>query len=128
MGMRAAQLHHVPLDVTFMALLACAVARADQSEVVEFTVYAPMRDGAAEAMMVGLFVDWRDIAIGVDFELATVIGTILQMSHKIQHRQWSIYNALRKPECTIVNVQLVDTTPRGGFRLVHESGFWGGDR
>lgn len=53
-------------------------AHADERELVEFTMYAPMRDGVAESTMTGLFSDWRDIYIGVDLELATVAGTLLQ--------------------------------------------------
>merc|ERR1712149_36500 len=94
----AAVHYHFPLDVVLLALVTLAMARADNIDLVEVTLYAPMRDGAAEAMMVGLFTDWRDLCIGVDFELATTLGTMLQISHKIQHRRWTVFNALRKPE------------------------------
>eukprot|EP00972_Heterocapsa_arctica_P014539 2140117-Heterocapsa_arctica.AAC.1 len=60
-----------------------------------------MRDGASEGMMVGLFADWRHLAVGIDLELATVLGTMLQLTHTIQHRQWKPFNALRKPESTV---------------------------
>lgn len=124
----AAANHHVPFDITLMAMTMCAVAHADNSEMVEWTLYVPMRDGMSEGSMIGLFADWRDIALNVDFELATVLGCALQLNHIIQHRQWSVFNALRKPERTVVNVQVLEVEPRGGFKQIGEHGWWGGDR
>ena len=68
-----------------------------------------------ETMAIGLFADWRDITLRLDFELGTVLGTVLQVAHKIQHRQWSVFNALRKPERTVVNVQPLDFERVAGF-------------
>lgn len=79
-------------------------------------------------MGVGLFADWRDISFNVDFQLATTLGTVLQVSHKILHRQWSVFNALRKPERTVVNVQPLDFTKRAGFVHLGENLWHGGDR
>eukprot|EP00930_Biecheleria_cincta_P061276 TRINITY_DN46852_c0_g1_i1.p1 TRINITY_DN46852_c0_g1~~TRINITY_DN46852_c0_g1_i1.p1 ORF type:complete len:916 (+),score=127.99 TRINITY_DN46852_c0_g1_i1:342-2750(+) len=125
--MCAAAKYHVPFDITLLALLMCAIARADRTEVVEWTLYVPMRDGMTEASMVGLFADWRDLSMNVDFELATVLGSVLQLSHTIQHRRWSVFNALRKPERTVVNMQVLQVEQRNGFKQIGEHGFWGGD-
>lgn len=124
---KAALRYHVPLDIALLGLVACAMARADECEVVEFTLYAPMRDGVAEAMGLGLFSDWRDISVGVDFELATVLGTLMQLAHKIQHRQWTVYNALRKPERTVVNILPLDCAKRENFVNLSEHVLRGGD-
>jgi hypothetical protein len=125
---QACACYRLPLDVSLLGLVACAMARADETDVIELTLYAPMRDGVADAMAVGLFADWRDLAIGMDFELATTIGTLLQVYHKIQHRQWIVYNALRKPERTVVNIQPLDFEPRCGFVNLWENMWRGGDQ
>jgi len=103
------------------------MARADQVDFLDFTLYTPMRDGA-EAMAVGLFADWRDISVNVDFGLATTLGTTLQLSHKILHRQWSVFNALRKPERVIVNILPLDLQHRSGFVHLGENLWHGGDK
>lgn len=126
--MRAAENHRLPLDTTLLTLVACAMACADRADQLEFTVFVPMRDGLSEVSMVGLFSDWRDLAIGVDFELSTVLGTALQLNDTIQNRRWKVYNALRKPERFVVNMQLLDVEPRGSFKQLGEHLFWGGDR
>merc|ERR1712050_366864 len=79
-------------------------------------------------MMVGLFADWRDLSVSIDFELATILGTIVQISQKIQSRQWGVFNALRKPERTFVNVQTLDFERRAGFVPLGESMWRGGDQ
>jgi len=124
----AAAHYRVPLDVVLLAFLLGAKACADKSDLMEFTIYVPMRDGPAEAMMIGLFADWRDMAIAVDFELATVLGTVLQVSHAIQHRKWKVYNALRKPECTVINMQPLDVERKWHFHHEGENLWHGGDQ
>jgi len=126
--MRAAQNFRLPFDVTLLSLVASAMACADRTELLDFTVFVPMRDGLAEVSMVGLFADWRDIALSADFELSTVLGMALQVNHAIQHRRWQVYNALRKPERIVVNMQVLDVEPRGAFKQLGEHLFWGGDR
>merc|ERR1719456_1682324 len=74
----ASSRYHIPLDVLLLGLVVCSVAAADEADLVDFTLYSPMRDAPAEAMMIGLFADWRDLAVRVDFELATVLGTMMQ--------------------------------------------------
>lgn len=125
---RACELYRVPFDITLLALVACAFAQADRSNLVEFTVFVPMRDGPAEVSMVGLFSDWRDVVVSVDFDMATVLGTVLQLSHTIQNRNWQVFNPLRKPERSVVNMQLLDTDQRSHFKAINEQLFWGGDR
>jgi len=49
-----------PFDIVLLTLALCAIAHADQIDFVDFTVYVPMRDGTAEAMMIGLFADCSD--------------------------------------------------------------------
>jgi hypothetical protein len=125
---RTAVHYRVPLDVALLGVVTCAMSRADRSDFCDFTLYAPMRDGAAEAMAVGLFSDWRDLYASVDFDLATVLGTVLQLGHKIQHRQWSVFNALRKPERTVINIQPLDFEKRSGFKNLGENMWRDGDR
>ena len=48
---RTAVHHRVPLDIAILGIISCAMARADNSEFVDFTLYAPMRDGAATRRM-----------------------------------------------------------------------------
>jgi len=124
--------YHIPLDVILLGLVVCSLARADQAhgiqgDLIDFTLYSPMRDGPAEAMMMGLFADWRDLAVGVDIDSATVLGTMLQLLHAIQHRHWTPFNALRKPERTIVNIQPLDMEHRSHFSHLGENLWHGGD-
>lgn len=98
------------------------------NDLVEMTLYAPMRDGAAETTMIGLFSDWRDVAFGVDKELGTVIGTFLQIDYMVQHRKWTPFNAIRKPERTIVNMQPIDMEDRSHFLHAGENLWRGGDK
>jgi len=125
---RACACYRVPLDVGLLGLVACAMARTDGADFLEFTLYAPMRDGVSDAMSVGLFADWRDLSVSIDRDLATTLGTVLQVSHKIQHRQWSVFNALRKPERTVVNIQPLDFERRAGFVNLGENMWYGGDQ
>jgi len=125
---RTAVHYRVPLDVVLLGVVVCAMARADESEFCDFTLYTPMRDGASEAMLVGLFSDWRDLYASLDFDLATVLGTILQLYHKIQHRQWSVFNALRKDERTVINIQPLDFEKHAGFKNLGENMWRDGDR
>lgn len=123
----AAVHYQIALDISLLGVVACAIARADHSEFCDFTLYAPMRDGAADAMAVGLFADWRDLYVNVEFDSATVLGLMLQLSHKIQHRQWSPFNAVRKPERIVINFQPLDFQKRAGFKLLGENMWRDGD-
>ncbi|CAJ1406898.1 unnamed protein product [Effrenium voratum] len=125
---KASARYRLPLDVVLLGLVVCAMAQADRSDTVEITLYAPMRDGTGEAMAVGLFSDWRDLFLRVDFQFATVLGTVLHLYHKIQHRQWTVYNCLRKPERHVVNVQPLDFERKGGLMHVGENLWHGGDQ
>merc|ERR1712048_22117 len=126
--MRAAEHYSVPFDTTLLAMVACAMACVDKTESIELTLFAPMRDGPAEVTMIGLFSDWRDLVINVDFDLSTVLGIVLQLNYIIQNRKWTVYNALRKPDRTVVNMQLLDGERRSTFKQAAEHLFWGGDR
>jgi len=112
---KAAARSGIPMDVALLTLVVSAIAVADVVDVVEFTMYVPMRDGPAESTMVGLFADWRDLDVSVDFEFATVLGTALQLSHSIQHRRWVVFNALRKAERTVVNILPIDQETGSNF-------------
>lgn len=120
--------YRVPLDIALLGMVVCAMARADQADFCDFTLYTPMRDGATEAATVALFSDWRDLYVSMDFDLATMLGTVLQLGHKIQHRQWSVFNALRKPERVVVNIQPLDFQKRAGFKNLGENMWRDGDR
>jgi len=119
--------YRIPVDVILLGLVVCCMARADKSNTVDFTLYAPMRDGAAEIGMLGLFADWRDMTVGVDADMATVLGTMVHLLHTIQQRRWSPFNALRKPESCIVNIQPLDMEPRSHFTHLGENLWHGGD-
>lgn len=54
-------------------------------------------------------------------ELGTTLGTVLQLSHKIQQRQWTVFNALRKPERAVVNIQPLDFERRSGYLTMGEN-------
>ena len=119
----AASKHAVPFDAALLALTAIAVANASGVQELEFTLYVPLRDGVGEAGLCGLFADWRMLSIDVDTATATVLGVIQQVGHKIRCRQWSVYNALKKPEATMVNFQLLDSAEpsiRAGFTQIGE--------
>eukprot|EP00933_Yihiella_yeosuensis_P060909 TRINITY_DN63706_c0_g1_i1.p1 TRINITY_DN63706_c0_g1~~TRINITY_DN63706_c0_g1_i1.p1 ORF type:complete len:625 (+),score=92.06 TRINITY_DN63706_c0_g1_i1:96-1877(+) len=120
--------YRVPLDVGILGLVICAMARADAAELVDFTLYVPSRDGAAETLLLGLFADWRNLAVSVDLQLATVLGTLLQVNHKIQHRLWTNWNTLLKPEAIIVNIQPLDFEKHAGFMHLGEHMWRDGDR
>jgi len=124
---RAALQYRVPFDLALFGLVICAMARVDGSNTLEFTLYAPMRDGAAENMAVGLFADWRTLVVTADFQYSTVIGLLLQVTHKVLNRQWTVFNALHKPEATVVNIQPLDFQHHLGFVNLGENMWHGGD-
>ncbi|CAE7601677.1 unnamed protein product [Symbiodinium necroappetens] len=87
------------------------------------TLYVPMRDGL-EAGMVGLFADWRDICVPTHLEDATILGVLLDVADILRLRRWSVFDAVRKGERTVVNFDLRDSRRHdGGFRQVPEA-FW----
>lgn len=120
--------YRMPLDVGILGLMVCALARADETELVDLTLYTPQRDGAAQTMLLGLFSDWRDLSLSADFQLATTVGTLLQVSHKIQHRLWTSFNALRKPEAIVVNIQPLDFEKHADFMHLGENLWRDGDQ
>lgn len=112
-----------PLDALMLALSAAAIARATELDVVPMTLYVPMRDGPGEAGLVGLFADWRNIAVQTDKDKSTVIGVVLDVAHTLRTRRWAVFNAMTKPEATMVNFQPLDVVPpesRAGFAQVGE--------
>ena len=84
---QAALRHAVPFDAALLALTAIAVANAKEVEDLEFTLYAPTRDGVGEAGLCGLFADWRVLNISLDKMTSTVLGVVQQVGHKIRTRQ-----------------------------------------
>ena len=56
------EMYRVPADRLLLAILACAEARVCQTEWLEYTFYAPQRDGEIEGQLVGMFVDYRDMS------------------------------------------------------------------
>jgi hypothetical protein len=124
----AAAHYRIPFDVALLGLVVCAQARVEASDHLEYTLYAPMRDGLSDAMAVGLFSDWRDLSVSCDMDFSTILGTLLHINYKIQHRQWSVFNALRKPERTVVNIQPLDFQPCAGFHQLGENMWRDGDQ
>lgn len=45
-----------------------------------------------------------------------MLGTLLQLDHAIQHRKWVPFNALRKPERTVLNMLPLDVEHRSHFQ------------
>lgn len=87
--------------------------RASCHDVLDLTLYAPMRDGPGEAGFVGLYADWRDLTLSADVATATVVGVALDVAWKLRMRRWAPFNALRKSEAIIINFQPLDAAPRG---------------
>jgi len=109
-----ARMYGAPLDALLLALSVVGIARASDLDTVELTLYVPLRDSPGEASSVGLFADWRDVTIRVDKTTGTVLGVVLDVAHLLRNRQWGVYNAIRKPEATVVNFQPLDAAPPGG--------------
>eukprot|EP00746_Dinoflagellata_sp_MGD_P151200 gnl/MRDRNA2_/MRDRNA2_82856_c0_seq1.p1 gnl/MRDRNA2_/MRDRNA2_82856_c0~~gnl/MRDRNA2_/MRDRNA2_82856_c0_seq1.p1 ORF type:complete len:905 (+),score=154.03 gnl/MRDRNA2_/MRDRNA2_82856_c0_seq1:84-2717(+) len=121
----------VPLDVTLLALGAAAIMRADGSNSLDLTLYAPMRDGPGDAGAVALCADWREIVVRGDIDTATVLGVVLDVATILRTRRWAVFNAFRKPECVMVNFQLSDAAQgngRAGFNLVGEEHYRYGEK
>ncbi|CAE8651959.1 unnamed protein product [Polarella glacialis] len=119
----AAAAYSCPFDALLLALTVIATARSAGLEEVEFTLYVPLRDGPGEASLSGLFADWRVLTVRTDVSTSTVLGVVLDVAHKLRNRQWGIYNALKKPEASMVNFQLLDAAPpssRAGFVQIGE--------
>jgi len=114
----------IPTNYVLLALAVISIARAGGEELVEMTLYVPMRDGF-ETGLVGLFADWRDIAILVSREDATIIGVILQLADTLRLRNWSVFNPLRRPERTIVNFD-VRGFRHGSFWQLRQQDWQGG--
>merc|ERR1719401_2489859 len=53
---------------------------------------------------------------------------MFHLLYVIQNRQWTPFNALRKPERTIVNIQPLDMEPRSHFTHLGENLWHGGDK
>lgn len=68
------------------------------------------------------------MAVSLDFQLSTVLGTLLQLVYIVQHRQWKPFNALAKPERTVINVQPLDMEKRSHFKHLGENLWLGGDQ
>ncbi|CAE8617061.1 unnamed protein product [Polarella glacialis] len=109
----------IPLDYLLLSLTVLGVARASNQETVEMTLYVPMRDGQ-EVSMVGLFADWRDITVSVPREHATVLGVTLQITDLLRQRRWAVFDALRKPDRTVVNFMPLDPHSRCGFQQLQD--------
>merc|ERR1719499_2324434 len=79
--------------------------------------------------MVGLFADWRDIAVAVPKAGATTLGVVVQVADILRQRRWSVYNALRKPERTVCNFMHLDPqASRGPFKQLEDAQWSGGDQ
>ena len=61
----------------------------------------------------GLYADYRDVSVQIPYDSATVIGVLLEFSHKIQNREWNSYNSLNQQDRTLVNFLMQDRIPRG---------------
>jgi len=128
---RAALVYSAPPDVLLLAFVIASIARSSGKNNVPLTLYVPNRDGPGETGYVGLFSDWRDIEVSADEATATVLGVILEVSHVLRNRRWGLFNALRKPEVTMVNFQSFDklsSGSRAGFVQVGEELWRNGDR
>lgn len=119
--------YEVPFDYLLLGLIVVSVARAGSEEGVEMTLYVPMRDGL-EVSAVGMFADWRDIIVSTPKVCGTVLGTVIQVADIIRNRRWSVFSALRKPERTFVNFNLLDPQRRASFQQLGDVLWQGGDQ
>lgn len=69
-------------------------------------------------MSVGLFADLRDIVLSVDLHSATVAGVVVQLLHKLRHKDWEIHNFARAAETTWVNTHPKDKSRYGAGRFL----------
>lgn len=121
----------VPLDITLLALGCAAIMRADGSDTLDLTLYAPMRDGPGDTGAVALCADWREIVVRGDVETATVLGVVLDVAVTLRTRRWAVFNALKKRDCVMVNFQLLDAAPpnsRAGFVQIGEEHYRYGEK
>jgi len=106
--------YHLPMDGLMLSLVTVAMARAGARELVELTLYANMREGQ-DASLIGLFSDWRDVAVATPRGHATVLGVALQVADILRHRRWTVFNPVRKAERTVVNFDTLDPRRHGPF-------------
>ncbi|CAD7950187.1 unnamed protein product [Amoebophrya sp. A120] len=107
----------VPLEVVLVGLMMMAEARASRVEYLESTLYVPQRDSNRDNDAVGLFVDWRDLALQIPLESATFISVLLDLHQKIRNRDWQVFNPVTSHDRTLVNFQILDKLPRGSRPL-----------
>jgi len=122
----------VPLDVALLGVVAGALLRTGVSDasgrltghapcepqLLTLALYAPMRDGAVNDGMVGLFSDWRELRVPSGRGGLTVVGLLLRITQLIRTRQWAKFEALQNSQRILVNILALDERPRGsrGFR------------
>mmetsp|Transcript_106721 Transcript_106721/g.311987 ORF Transcript_106721/g.311987 Transcript_106721/m.311987 type:complete len:1437 (-) Transcript_106721:107-4417(-) len=127
---RCSRDYAVPLDMALLGVVAAALLRTGVSDAegrltgqapgeqrLTMALYAPMRDGAGNEDMVGLFSDWRELTLAGGGGLS-VVGLLLQIMSTIRGRQWTKFDALQNSERILVNILPLDERPRGscGFR------------
>jgi len=121
-----------PLDTVLLGAVAGALLRTgvcnevgrltgelSPVQLLTLVLYAPMRDGASNEAMVGLFSDWRELSVAATPHCRlTVLGIVLEMAMRIRARQWSKYDPVQNGERILVNILAMDERPRGacGFQ------------
>jgi len=133
-----------PLDLMLLGAIAGALLRTGVSDgngkltgealgaqLLTFTLYAPMRDSAANEAMVGLFSDWREVSLPTcPGDGTTVLGLVLQLTSLVRARQWTKFDALQNSERILVNILALDERPRGacGFQQTRSHEYYWQER
>lgn len=124
--------YSLPFEVVLLtmmigALLRTGIADADgrlvsvrhELQRLTMTMYSPMRDGAANEAMIGLFSDWRDLTIEAGPSVChTVLGLAHHVLSLVRERSWKKFDGMHNTERMLVNFLPLDEKPRGpmGFQ------------
>ncbi|CAK0797567.1 unnamed protein product, partial [Prorocentrum cordatum] len=124
-----------PLDVVLLSCVTTALLRAGVSDaagrltgfprvadhprqLLSLALYAPMRDGAHQEAMVGLFSDWRELKVAsAPGDGATVLGELVRLVQQIRGRRWGKFDAMQNSQRVLVNILALDERPRGACAL-----------
>lgn len=101
----AAKTVGVPVDHLIVSVIGLASARVLDSEVVKFSLIAPMRDGRNEAHAVGNVASTRhlDVFVGAP---KSVAACVLDISSRLRRRDWSLCDVLNDDgDRVLINVR-----------------------
>jgi len=112
----------VPFDIALLSIVLSATFRArtevrrafggDLDLSLPLTLYAPMRDSDLNDIMIGLFSDWRDMAVSCT-EHSTLLGFALDLADSVRQRRWTMFDPIQNSQRILVNILPLDEQPRG---------------